>query len=32
MLSRAVEHQQGGQADLDWREEGVVYQLRLPLI
>jgi two-component sensor histidine kinase len=32
MLSRAVEHQHGGQADLDWREEGVVYQLRLPLI
>jgi len=32
MLSRAVEHQHGGQADLDWREEGVVYQLRLPLV
>jgi two-component sensor histidine kinase len=30
MLSRAVTD--GGQADLSWREEGLFYELRLPLV
>ena len=31
MLSRAVAHEHGGQAGLKWREEGLFYELRLPL-
>jgi two-component sensor histidine kinase len=32
MLSRAATHEHGGRADLSWREEGLTYELRLPLV
>jgi two-component sensor histidine kinase len=31
IISRAVTDEHGGRADLSWREEGLFYELRLPL-
>jgi hypothetical protein len=32
MLSQAVEYQHKGRAELDWREEGLVCRITLPLV